>query len=114
MRSEGVSLGKKNFEKAEQFYKRAIELDDSNMAPYYNLASTYTELGNFQEALSYLDLAIQKGMKQYDYIQKDEVLTPLMELPEYKVLMKSIFRIKSRTKNSKREFCLRKFKRLFG
>ena len=88
----GVYQATNQLDAAEIKFKRAIQLDDSNMAPYYNLASVYTRLQRFQEALEYLELAIQKGMKDYyDHIQKDEELKALSALPEYSKLMKKYF-----------------------
>ena len=87
----GVYQATKRLDLAEAQFKRAIQLDGAFMAPYYNLAAVYSQLQRFQSALNYLDLAIQKGMRDYNYINQDGDLKPLRELPEFKILMQKYF-----------------------
>lgn len=87
----GAYRGKKDLVKAEAMFLRAIELDGSYLAPYYNLASIYAETGRSTEAIEYLNQSIRLGMRNFDQIQKNTSFDPLRELPEYKALMKKYF-----------------------
>ncbi len=88
----GVYAGKEELTKAVYFYKKAIDYDDSNMLPYYNLAMVQSKQNNIMDALRNLEIFLQKGGTiYYDHIQTNTDLDPLRELPEYKELMKKYF-----------------------
>jgi len=49
------------FEEAETHLNRAVELDENNVTPYGRLADLFLEEGRFDEALSMLEKAEQRG-----------------------------------------------------
>jgi tetratricopeptide (TPR) repeat protein len=66
----------KKFEKAEAEYSQVMRLDPGDLDNYVQMALVATELGNFQEAIRYLEAAKQKTgnaeiIRKLDgYIQK--------------------------------------------
>jgi len=47
------------FEKAKEYYSKALELDSSNAEIFYNLANSYRALGKFDSAITYFDKALE-------------------------------------------------------
>ncbi len=90
----GVYFSKKIYDKAEFYYKKAIVEDDAFMEPYYNLACVYSLTLQIENSLTYLESAIERGMKFYNYMQKDEYLKNLRERSEFQDLMKKYFQDK--------------------
>ena len=88
----GVYAGKKDLTKADYFYKKAIEFDDSNMLPYYNLAMVQSQQNHFVEAIKNLEIFLKKGgVVYFDHIQSNSDLDGMRESPEFKALMKKYF-----------------------
>lgn len=52
----------KDFEKAAEFYSKAIELDEKNETLYFNLANSYIQIGWLKEA----EVIIKKGLAIYE------------------------------------------------
>ena len=46
-------------EKAERFFQKAITIDPSNGAVYYNLANVYYNQGRFKEAIKLYQKALK-------------------------------------------------------
>lgn len=59
-----IHLGLKNYEKAESYLKKALEMDDSTIGirvkaiATYNLGNLHQEINEFDEALNYYDLSL--------------------------------------------------------
>ena len=81
----------KQYAKAEQQYKKSVQLDPDNANAYYNLACCQSLQGRVRNANEYLEQALKSGFIGYNWIQNDPDLTPLRALPEWKTLMKKYF-----------------------
>ncbi len=80
-----VSL--KKYPEAEAQYRAAIALDESHAKPYYNLACLYSLMGKKDEALSHLELAIDRVPALRLEAVADTDLKPLRKLQRFKDLV---------------------------
>jgi tetratricopeptide (TPR) repeat protein len=78
-------------------YKKALKIDKkiANLMPfdpisYYNLACDYSLLGNIENSLKNLKIAIILGFKNKDYIKKDPDLKNLRRSKKFKKIEKII------------------------
>lgn len=76
---------------------KAIAVQDSILANnpddagcYYDAACLNSKMGNPDSAMHYLKLAIEKGYRQYNHIQRDEDLNSLRDRADFKALMKEL------------------------
>ena len=69
------------------YYERALELEPSHPAPYYNLACFYSITGNLDEALTHLRYAIRLDPVYRDDARVDTDLDPLRDLSEFQALV---------------------------
>lgn len=53
----------KNWEKAQEYYKKSLKLDPSLSAPYYKLGLVYCSLENFKKAIGFLENYVKKSEK---------------------------------------------------
>jgi tetratricopeptide (TPR) repeat protein len=53
-------------EKAHQFYKKAIDLDENAGAAYYSAGNLFFEESNFHKAKDMFELALKKGLQTAD------------------------------------------------
>lgn len=65
-------------------YKKAIKLDSEYSAPYYGLACCYSKKNEKIKALSFLELAIQKGYKDFEHMANDSDLDNIREEEKFK------------------------------
>ncbi len=71
------------YEQAEQLSRQAGELVPHDPLAKYNLACALARQSKTADALAALTRAIELGFNQTEYLQKDEDLTSLHELPEF-------------------------------
>ncbi len=83
-----LCLRKKHYARAVAFFKKAIEIEPSNPAPYYNLSCAYIAIGQRERALDYLHSAIKQGGKTIAEIaQQDADLLAIRTDPSFAALI---------------------------
>ncbi len=68
----------------------AAKAEPGNPGNFYNLAGLYALLGDKDEALMNLDLAVQKGYTSSDKIENDRVFDSLRNTDKYKAILRRI------------------------
>ena len=81
-----VALGQ--YEKSKQWLRRALELDPDDPIVLYNLACNFATMDAVEEALDYLEQAVEHGTVSADWMRNDEDLANLRESPRYKELLR--------------------------
>jgi len=74
-------------DKASADFRSAINLDQKNPSPYYNLAWFYANDTNAVEACNWLKIAIEKGYDNWNSIKKDKNLDNIRDAICYKEIM---------------------------
>ncbi|PYQ09536.1 MAG: hypothetical protein DMH00_12925 [Acidobacteria bacterium] len=74
-------------EKAMEWARRAVALDPTDTGALYNVACVYAGAGKKDEAMGYLEKAVDNGFAQKAWIQNDQDLTALRDMPRYKALL---------------------------
>ena len=74
-------------EKAMEWARRAVALDPTDTGALYNVACVYAGAGKKGEAMGYLEKAVDNGFAQKAWIQNDQDLTALRDMPRYKALL---------------------------
>ena len=67
--------------------RQSLELNPDNANAHYQLACAYTALGNYDEALRYLDLAVSMVEAYREELSNDPAFTPLKDLEEFQRLI---------------------------
>jgi Flp pilus assembly protein TadD len=67
--------------------KRLVELRPDEPVAHYNLACSLALVGDHDEALSRLRVAMQMGFRDLEFIRKDRDLRRLREDPRFEALM---------------------------
>lgn len=80
----------KEYDKAHADFTKAIELDD-NSSHNYNMACLFALQNNTPEALKWLELAFQKGMKNVEHVKTDGDLQSIRNTAEFKALLGKYF-----------------------
>jgi len=75
------------WDKAEEFYKRAIEVEPENSGAYYNYACLLAVRKRIKEAMTILTKSVENGYTSGAWIMRDGELDNLRELPEFKELV---------------------------
>lgn len=78
-------LGQK--EQAVDFMNRIIQSDSANAGNYYDAACLYSRMGEFDQAMHYIEIALEKGYRRFAHIQQDDDLNPIKEMPRFKELI---------------------------
>lgn len=78
-------LGQK--EQAVDFMNRIIQSDSANAGNYYDAACLYSRMGEFDQAMHYIEIALEKGYRRFAHIQQDDDLNPVKEMPRFKELI---------------------------
>lgn len=74
-------------EKARQWAARALDEDRDEPAIMYNVACTYSRLGDIDEALELLDRSLQQGYGHRTWLANDPDLAPLRDDPRFQELL---------------------------
>lgn len=74
-------------DRAREWSERALDADRDEPAIMYNVACTYSLLGELDKALDLLDRAIQQGYGHQAWLSHDPDLAPLREHPRFQKLL---------------------------
>jgi adenylate cyclase len=80
-----AALGERD--KAVEWAERALAADPDEPVLYYNVAVTYTELGNLDRALELLDRAVKLGYGNRAWLEKDSDFDPLRGDPRFQAIL---------------------------
>ena len=83
-----VLLGQK--ERAEQWLRRALEVDPDDPIVLYNAACNYATMNNVEESLDFLERAVKNGAVSWDWMKNDKDLVNLYGHPRYKALLDKV------------------------
>lgn len=83
-------LERKEFEKALQHYRRALEAEPNDSIAHYNVACVYAQTQELEKALDALERAVECGYRDLEWMEKDPDLDNLRGLPRYKALVKKL------------------------
>jgi non-specific serine/threonine protein kinase len=75
-----------NDDKAREWASKALEADPEEPLVLYNVACTYSQLGDIDDALECLDEAITFGWGQKEWLEQDSDLDPLRDHPRFQAL----------------------------
>lgn len=83
-------LERGEYEKALAEYDKAKAIEPRNSVVHYNLACTYAEMKQIAKALEALELAVECGYDDVEWMEKDEDLDNLRDEPRYKALVQRL------------------------
>jgi TolB-like protein/Tfp pilus assembly protein PilF len=82
-------------ERAENWLRRALEIDSDDSVLLYNVACNYSTLGKIEDALDCLEQAFQYGTVSVAWMKNDEDLAAVRSHPRYQRLLESVERHES-------------------
>ena len=74
-------------DKSERYLLRIIEIQPNNPNGYYNLACIYSKQNRIEEAVRYLQEAVNRGFKDWKMISEDPDLFNISDNPYVKNLL---------------------------
>jgi protein O-mannosyl-transferase len=78
---------KGEYEKALTLYKKTIEIQSDLFWAYYNIATILSLQNRGDESISWLDQAIRKGFKNWDFLKNDKKMENIRGTSYYKSLL---------------------------
>ena len=81
----------KQWDSAIVYFKKAALINPRDNLPYYYLAQSYAMSNKHEDALRYLEQALQRGYSLYEYIVIEPDLEPIRKYPAFKNMMKKYF-----------------------
>jgi pentatricopeptide repeat protein len=81
----------KQYDSAIVYIRKAILINPADNVPYYYLAQSYAKNNKPEDALRYLEQALQRGYSLYEYIIAESDLDSIRKYPAYKTMMKKYF-----------------------
>jgi tetratricopeptide (TPR) repeat protein len=90
MRQGIKHLGLSRYDRAEQEFRRVLELDPDNDIAWYNLACTYARWGRLEPALDALAAAIEGGYDDWAWALEDTDLLSLHDQPRFHELLRAL------------------------
>jgi len=81
----------KQYDSAIAYITKAILNNPKDNLPYYYLAQSFAKNNKPEDALRYLEQALQRGYNLYEYIVVDPDFNSLRKYPAYKTMMKKYF-----------------------
>ena len=78
---------KEQLDQAISDYNKAIELSPTHTNAYYNIGCVYSLQNNLSEALKYLELVLENGYDNFDWISKDPDWDNIRSSNEFKMLI---------------------------
>lgn len=79
-----------DLERADSWLRRAIEIDPRDSVVLYNVACNYAIMNKTEEALDYLEQAIEHGTVSASWMINDEDLVSLHDLPRYRKMLEGL------------------------
>jgi tetratricopeptide (TPR) repeat protein len=86
-----VYHGMKLYDSAIVYFKKVIQINPRNNLGYYYLSLSLAMNNKPEEALQYLEQALERGYDSYDYIIIEPDLESIRKFPAYKMMMKKFF-----------------------
>jgi adenylate cyclase len=86
----GVSVQLGDRPRALDWAQRALAIDPEETAILYNVACTYTHLGETDRALDLLEKAVRNGFGHKDWIEHDPDFLALRDHPRFQALVQSL------------------------
>jgi adenylate cyclase len=83
-----ANLGER--EAAIEYARRALTINPDDPLLLYNISCMHAVLGNPDEALNYLEKAVDKGYGQKDWVEHDSDLNSLRNLPRFQRILEGI------------------------
>jgi len=83
-------LDRGEYEKALAEYEKAKAIEPRNSIVHYNVACTRAEMKQLAKALDALELAVECGYDDVEWMEKDEDLDNLRDEPRYKALVRQL------------------------
>src|SRR5688572_22665164 len=81
----------KQYDSAIVYIRKAILINPRDNVPYYYLAQSYAKNNKPEDALRYLEQALQRGYNLYEYIIAESDLDSIRKYAAYKNMMKKYF-----------------------
>jgi len=78
----------KNADRSLEFAERAIAADPDDPMLLYNVACNYSQLGRSDEALSALEMAVDRGFGDTVWMEHDSDLNSIRNEPRYQAILK--------------------------
>ena len=86
--SRGAAYDRRGqFDQAISDFNKAIEINPTNTSAYYNIGCIYSLQNNLSKALKYLELALENGHNNFDWISKDPDWDNIRSSNEFKMLI---------------------------
>lgn len=79
------------YDSAIVYTRKAILVNPKENLPYYYLAQSFAKNNKPEDALRYLQQALERGYNQFEYIIADPDIDSLRKYPAYKNMMKKYF-----------------------
>jgi tetratricopeptide (TPR) repeat protein len=83
-------LNQKKYLEAKALYELALQLQSDYNLFYYNLACAESLLGNAEEAIKQLSLAVFHGYSNVDHLECDPDFANIRHLPAFKVIVQQL------------------------
>ncbi|MFW6163128.1 MAG: TPR end-of-group domain-containing protein, partial [Planctomycetota bacterium] len=83
-------LERAEYDKALAQYRKALELEPENSVAHYNIACTYSEMKEIDNALDALETAVECGYEDVEWMEKDEDLDNLRDQPRYQAIVRAL------------------------
>jgi len=81
-----VYMAREEYAKAISIFARMAEIQPDNARNYYNIACLHARQGRGEDALAFLERAIERGYDNWDLIRTDRDLESIRGLPGYRRL----------------------------
>lgn len=78
------------YERAEQEFKKVLEVEPQNEVAWYNLACTYSRWGKVDLAIEHLRRAVEHGFDDVGHMQKDSDLDAIRNDARFKAIIAGI------------------------
>ena len=84
------------FEKGLHVDQKLVQLKPDDPIVLYNLACSYSLLGNLEKAFRVIQIAVARGYDEFDFMQKDSDLKKLREYLPFKDFLDQLKNVKAK------------------
>ena len=84
------------FEKGLHVDQKLVQLKPDDPIVLYNLACSYSLLGNLEKAFCVIQIAVARGYDEFDFMQKDRDLEKLREYLPFKDFLDQLKNVKAK------------------